>query len=160
MGSERAAALAADFAAANEDALQFTESCTDADWSRLVPEEGWTVGVVLHHVAEWHAHALDWLGAMTRGDGVPDSAEDVDRINAAHAARAASVGQVETAALLTNNGARMEQALRALSDQELDRLAPFGPAGGRPLPSSDLAAVPARHIREHLSSARRAAGRS
>jgi hypothetical protein len=90
---------------------------------------------------------------------VSDTAEDVDRANAEHAVRAATAGQVETAVLLANNGALMEQVLRRLSDEELDRRAPFGPAGGRPMSMSDLAAVPARHTREHLASAKDAVAR-
>jgi DinB superfamily len=156
MGSERGAALAAEFAAANEEALQFAGSCTDADWHRNVPGEEWTVGVVLHHIAESHVHASHWVRSMACGEGVSESAEEVDRANAAHSLRARSVGQVETAALLASNGALMEQTLRALSDEELDRSAPFGPAGGRMLPTRDLAAVPARHHRDHLLSAKAA----
>jgi DinB family protein len=159
MPSERAAELAADFAAANEEALQFAGSCTDVDWKVDVPGEGWTVGVVLHHVAEQHAQFLRWLRSMTSGEGVSESAEDIDRANADHAERATSIGQVETAVLLANNGARIEQALRMLSDEELDRRAPFGPAGGRVLPTGDLAAVVARHTREHLASAKQAVAR-
>jgi hypothetical protein len=153
VGSERAAALAADFAAANGEALQFARSCTDADWHRNVPGEDWTVGVVLHHIAEGHTNGLRWLRSMASGEGVSESAEDIDTANAAHAARASSVDQVETAALLANNGGLLEQALLALTDEELDRGAPFGPAGGRMLPTGDLAAVAARHTRSHLSSA-------
>jgi hypothetical protein len=118
-----------------------------------VPGEEWTVGVVLHHIAEGHAHGVEWLGEMASGRGVSETAEEIDRDNAAHAARAGSVGQVETVALLQTNGSRLEEMLRGLSDEELDRSAPFGPAGGRSFPTVDLAAVPARHTREHLSHA-------
>ena len=159
MGSERAAALAADFAAANEEARQFAGSCTDADWHRNVPGEDWTVGVVLHHIAVGHANGLRWLRSMASGEGVSESAEDIDKANAAHATRAGSVGQVETTLPLANNGVLLEQALRALTDEELDRSAPFGPADGRMLPTGDLAAVAARHTRSHLSSALSAIGR-
>ena len=160
MPSERAAAIAADFANANEEALHFAGSCTDADWKVDVPGEGWTVGVVLHHIAEQHAHFLSWLRRMTSGEGVSESADDIDRANADHAERAASIGQIETAVLLANNGARIEQALRMLSDEDLDRSAPFGPAGGRSLSMSDLAAVVARHTREHLAHAKQAVARA
>ena len=66
-------------------------------------------------------------------------------------------GRPRRLALLEDNGARLEAVLRELSDEELDRSAPFGPAGGRVLPTVDLAAVPARHTREHLAHARSAA---
>ncbi len=161
MGSERSHALAADLARANEQAVAFARSCTDEEWVRTVPGEGWTVGVVLHHIAEGHAHGVTWLGAMASGRGVPETADEIDRDNAEHAVRAGSVRRDETVALLETNGSRLEDALRSLSDEDLDRTAPFGPAGGRPFPTADLAAVPARHTREHLSHARDAvAGRN
>ncbi|HWF15916.1 MAG TPA: DinB family protein [Acidimicrobiales bacterium] len=154
MACDRAQALADDLARANEEALAFAPACTDEQWAVTVPGEGWTVGVVLHHIAEGHAHTLGWLGDTTSGRGVSDNAEGIDRENAEHAWRAQSADQTETAALLEVNGSRLEAALRGLSDIELDRSSAFGPAGGRPLPTEQLAAVTARHAREHLAHAR------
>jgi DinB family protein len=156
MASERAAALADDFVAANAEAVTFARSCNEDAWRRPVPGEEWTVGVVVHHIAESHDSGARWLAGMARGDGVPDTAEEIDRVNAAHAVRAASATPAETVALLVDRGDRLEALLRALSDDELDRSAPFGPAGGRAFPTTDLAAVPARHTREHLAHARAA----
>ncbi len=157
MASERAVALADDFAAANAEAVAFARSCSDTAWALPVPGEGWTVGVVLHHVAEGHEHGREWLAQMARGDGVAETAADIDRANAAHAARAETARPAETVDLLEANGARLEALLRSLSDADLDRSAPFGPADGRMVPTMDLAAVAARHTREHLAHARAAA---
>jgi hypothetical protein len=154
MASERAAEIADEFAAANAEVLAFARSCSEEQWLRTVPGEGWTVGVVVHHVAEGHAQGLRWLQAMARGDGVADTAEGIDAVNEAHAARAEGIGPAETLVLLESNGAELESALRGLTDEELDRRAPFGPAGGRELPTVDLAVVTARHAREHLAHAR------
>jgi hypothetical protein len=151
--ADRSEALASDFGRANGKALAFARSCTDEQWARTVPGEGWSVGVVLHHIAEGHAHGVRWLGEMASGRGVTDTAEEIDRDNAAHAARAGAVGQDETVALLQTNGSRLEEKLRALSDEDLDSSAPFGPAGGRSFPTGELAAVPTRHTLEHLSHA-------
>jgi hypothetical protein len=93
---------------------------------------------------------------MASGQGVTESAEDIDRENAAHAVRMEAVGPDETLALLEQNGAQLESTLRALSDEDLARTAPFGPAGGRVMPVEALAAVGARHAREHLGHARSA----
>jgi uncharacterized damage-inducible protein DinB len=150
MASDRAQALADDFAQANEEALVFARSCSDEQWALTVPGEGWTVGVVLHHIAEGHAHVLRWIGDMASGRGVSDTAAEIDKENAAHAVRAESAGPAETLALLQTAGSRLEEALRGLSDAELDRNSAFGPAGGRGLPTEQLAAVSARHTREHL----------
>jgi uncharacterized damage-inducible protein DinB len=156
MASDRAQALADDFARANEEALVFARSCSDEQWTLTVPGEGWTVGVVLHHIAEGHAHGVRWIDDMASGRGVSDTAEGVDRENTAHAVRAESAGPAETVALLQTAGSRLEEALRGLSDEELDRNSAFGPAGGRALPTEQLAAVSARHTREHLAHVRSA----
>lgn len=153
MVTERASELADDFAAANGEVIAFARSCSEADWALPVPGEGWTVGVVLHHIAEGHSHAYHWLRAMASGQGVTESAGDIDRANAEHAVRAEDAGAVETVALLEEKGARLELTLRDLSDEDLARTAPFGPAGGRILPTADLAPVAARHTREHLAHA-------
>ena len=153
MASERAGELADDFARANAEAVAFAGSCTDEQWVLTVPGEGWAVGVVLHHIAEGHAHGVRWLGEMASGQGVPDTAESIDKENAAHAVRAESVERDDTVALLRANGSALEGVLRGLSDDDLDRAAPFGPAGGRVFRTEDLAAVSARHTREHLSHA-------
>jgi DinB superfamily len=158
MVSERSTALADDFAAANAEVVAFATSCGEDAWVLRVPGEEWTVGVVVHHIAVGHANALRWLDGMARGDGVSDTAEGIDEANALHARRATGVTQSETVALLQENGARLEALLRSLSDEELDRAAPFGPAGGRALPTGALAAVAARHAREHLAHAQEVAG--
>jgi DinB superfamily len=158
MTSERASELADDFAAANAEAMAFVRGCHDDEWTLTVPGEGWTVGVVMHHIAIGHGHGVHWLQDMRSGEGVTDTAEGIDRENADHAVRMERVGKDETIALLEQNGAQLEATLRSLSDDELDRTAPFGPAGGRALPTGALAAVSARHTREHLAHARDAAG--
>ena len=83
--------------------------------------EDWPVGVVLHHIAEGHGQASRWLQAMSNGEAVPDTAEDIDRANAAHAVRAESVDPVETVALLEIRGRELEALLRRLDDEQLDR---------------------------------------
>ena len=152
--SARAVVLADDFASANAEAMAFVRGCTDSEWKTPVPGEGWSVGVVLHHIAVGHGHGVRWLQNMTSGVGVVETAEDIDRDNAAHAERMAAVGRDETLALLEQNGTQLQSFLRALRDDELDRSAPFGPAGRRAFPVEALAAVGARHTREHLGHAR------
>jgi hypothetical protein len=156
MASERGAALAADFAAANAEVIAFVQSCSEDDWRAAVPGEEWSVGVVLHHIAEGHGQATRWLQGMRSGRGVTETAEDIDRANAAHAVRAGSVDPVETIALLEMRGAELETLLRQLDDEQLDRTAPFGPAGGQVFPCAEVAPVAAGHARGHLAHAREA----
>ena len=156
MPSERAAALADEFAAANDAAIAFAESCSESQWRTVVPGEEWTVGVVLHHVAGGPRPGARWLRFMTAGEGVADTGDDIDRHNVTHAEQWSDVSVADTVALLRDNGQRTEALLRALTDEELDRTAPFGPAGGQLFPVAQLAVVASRHPRGHLAHAQEA----
>lgn len=157
MTSERAVALADEFAAANADVVRFARSCTDAQWRTMVPGEGWPVGVVIHHIAVSYANGRGWLETMIRGDAVTTTRDEIDQVNVEHAADNADVGIPDTVALLESNAATTEALLRGLTDEQLDQLAPFGPADGRSLPTAQLAAVSAQHALGHLSHAMEAA---
>jgi len=160
MHSDRARQLAEDFASVNAEVIAFAVACSPEQWEMVVPGEEWTVGVVVHHIAEGHAQGLRWLELMAEGVEVTDSADDIDRHNVEHAERckALAVDIAQTVALLEENGARLEALLRELTDDQLEQTAPFGPAGGQPLPTWQLAAVAARHPRGHLVHAREAVG--
>jgi hypothetical protein len=88
------------------------------------------------------------------GDGVADTGDDIDRHNVTHAEQWSDVSVADTVALLRDNGQRTEALLRALTDEELDRTAPFGPAGSQLFPVAQLAAVASGHPRGHLAHAR------
>jgi hypothetical protein len=154
--NERAEGFADDFAAANQDVIDFAGSCSDVQWQTIVPGEEWTVGVVIHHIAESHTNGLRWLEAMARGEAVTDTVSDIEERNIAHARRSSGIPIATTIALLRENGQHTEEALRRFSDEELARTALFGPAEGRSLPAEGMAAVLANHAREHLSHARAA----
>jgi hypothetical protein len=153
MAEVTGAELADDFAAANAEIIAFARGCTAAQWQATVEGEDWPVGVVIHHIAEGHAQGLVWLTAMVRGDGVTDTSDDIDRRNLDHAGHQQDCTIEETVALLEDNGALLEAALRGLSADDLDQVAPFGPAGGRPFPAGDFAAVCAGHARGHFAHA-------
>ena len=130
MPSERAAALAADFAAANQDVVEFARSCSEAEWALVVPGEQWPVGVVVHHIAEGHEHGLQWLSRMAHGEPVTDTAEGIDQDNAAHATRAATVDRDETVALLEANAVPLERAasrwiVSADPEEQLAQIRPY-----------------------------------
>jgi uncharacterized damage-inducible protein DinB len=154
MSSSRADELADNFAAANREVIAFARSCSDEQWQTIVPGEAWPVSVVIHHIAEGHHGAREWLETMTKGDAVTTTVDDIDGRNLVHATQYADVSVDEAVALLETNGALMEAVLRGLSDADLAREAPFGPADGQPLPVEQLAKVTAGHALGHLASAR------
>jgi hypothetical protein len=153
MPSERAIALAEEFVASNDAVVAFAQSCDDVQWVTMVPGEDWPVGVVIHHIAEGHAQMAHWLTAMVAGDGVPDTNDDIDGRNVTHAERSATVSIAETVALLQENSRQIETFIRQLSDEELDRTAPFGPAGGQSLPVFQLVSASFGHAQGHLAHA-------
>jgi hypothetical protein len=149
--------LADDFAAANAEVIAFARACSAAQWQTLVPGEEWSVGVVIHHIAEGYAQGLRWLTAMVRGEPVVDTTDDIDLRNLEHTDRVWDCTVAGTVALLEANGAQTESVLRNLSAENLSQTAPFGPAGGQVLPAGAFAAVCAGHARGHLAHARAAA---
>jgi hypothetical protein len=144
---------AGELEAAAAELIAFTEACGDEDWAAIVPGEGWTVAALVHHCAEGNLLALGWLRSMISGEGVSDTGADIDDRNARHAAEFAGASRAEAIELIRVNTATAAAALRSMSDGELERVAPFGPAGGAELPAGGLTVAFAQHVRTHLASA-------
>ena len=128
-------------------------------WTRTVPGEDWSVGVVLHHIAEG---AREQPGAgfwpWPAGRAWATGGRGSTRPNAAHTRPGRGPRpRARRSRSSKRTGPGWSPSSAACSDDDLDRTAPFGPAGGRPFTTGDLAAVAARHTREHLAHA--AAGR-
>jgi hypothetical protein len=155
-----AADLAGDLDAANEDALAFAGDCSLDEWVTIVPGEQWPVAVVLHHIAVGHELMLGWLDRLLLGEAISGSSGDIDEANALHAAEYSDAVVQDTIDLLRAKGAKAVAAIAALSEEELGRSGPFGPAEGRPMTVAQLSAVATRHVRGHLDSAMTAVGRA
>jgi hypothetical protein len=151
-GDDHADALTA----ANDDLISFAGTCSPEQWATLVPGENWSVGVLVHHCALGHEAGTSWIRQMVETGNVPGTPEELDAKNAEHAAQFAGIGIAETVALLQDNGAPAVAYLRTLSDEELDREAVFGPAGGGTFTVERFASVLARHPLGHLGHAREA----
>ncbi|HET7095125.1 MAG TPA: DinB family protein [Thermomicrobiales bacterium] len=125
--SYRANALAARFAALNDDIIAAVDACDDDAGNRIAAAEAWPARVVAHHIATSHKAFADAVEALAAG-GDPllrVSREAIDRGNAEQARANATVGKEETLALLRTNGAAAERAIRGLSDAQLDRVTPL-----------------------------------
>jgi hypothetical protein len=158
MSSERATALAVEFEQTNDAVIVFAQSCSETQWKAVVPGEDWPVGVVIHHIAEGHEGMARWLRLMTSGEGVAESNDDLDERNASHARRSADATIIDTTELLRKSGGQFESLIRGLSDEDLDRTAPFGPAGGQSLLVVALVSAAGRHAQDHLAHAKEALG--
>jgi uncharacterized damage-inducible protein DinB len=151
----RAEQLAAQFETANNEVIAAVTGCTEAQWRQTCASEGWPVAVVAHHIAVVNRDFLWLLARLGAGEVLSprSSMDDVHRSNAQHAHDFAAVGKPETLDVLRENGAAVAQAIRDLSDGQLDRTA--GVFGGRELSTIQVVEwIVIGHTREHLASIR------
>jgi hypothetical protein len=137
--SERAAALAAAFESANNDVIAAVEGCTPDQWGRTCADEGWAVATAAHHVAINHPMILGLVRLIANGQEVPAiTMEMIDAGNAQHAIEFANADRDETLSILRREGKATADAVRALTDEQLDRTAPMAFAGGQHWSAADL----------------------
>ena len=131
---------------------------TDAEWSTRVPRDGRTVGVTVHHVATMYPLEIQLAQTLAQGDAITGVTwADVDAINAAHARDHANTTRAEALDLLRRNSTAAAAALRALSDEELDRAAPVSLYSDAPLTCQFFIEDHAmRHSYHHLARMRAA----
>jgi uncharacterized damage-inducible protein DinB len=99
--SERARNLAQQFEQANHGLIATVERLSDAQWRTTTASEGWSLGLVAHHVAESHKGIAGLVQRVASGGPPPDmTMEMVHERNAAHAAQHANCTKAETLALL------------------------------------------------------------
>jgi hypothetical protein len=104
--------------------IALAESLTDAQWKVRLPHDGRPVGVVIHHVASVYPVEIKLAQALAEGTPVAGvTMNDVHEMNAGHAKEHASVTRADAIKLLRANSATAAQAIRALSDRELDNAA-------------------------------------
>jgi hypothetical protein len=100
----------------------FASKLTDAQWNTRVPKDGRKIGVTVHHVAS--VYPLEIQLAQTIAGGKPVTGvtgEGVNSMNAGHAKENDAVTKEVALDLLRRNSAAAAAAIRALSDDELDR---------------------------------------
>ena len=132
--STRAAALADRIELGAHALASFAEGLSDAEWRMVVPPDGRQAGVMVHHVASMYPIELDLARTIGSGKAVTGlSWGDVAKLNAAHAHEHATVGKRETLDLLRRNARAAADAVRAFTDEELDRAAPLSLEADAPL---------------------------
>ncbi len=156
--SDRARTLADRFEQANRDMVATVERCTDAEWRTKTAGEGWSVGVVAHHVAGSHAALAGLVERVATGQPLPGVTwEQINQGNAAHAKEHANCTKAETLALLRQNAGTAAATVRGLNDAQLDRAAPL--MGGPPMSAQQvIERILIGHVQDHLGSIRAAIG--
>ncbi|HEY7833280.1 MAG TPA: DinB family protein [Ktedonobacterales bacterium] len=153
MSSERAQALADQFAAAKNEMIATLEELSESQWQTKVTGEDRPVAVVAHHVAGALRAVSGWVRAVATGQQLPDTLthEFIDQTNAVHAEKHPSPTQAEVLDLMRSNGAAAEAMIRGFSDEELDRTGSAPLFGEQPLAARTVIRhVLTKHITDHL----------
>ena len=140
----------------------FAETLTDADWERPISaSDKRSVGTIVHHVASMYPLETDAALVVASGKELMDITWDIIAgINGEHAAENSSIRKNETIELLRKNSAASAEAIRQLTDEQLDTAAPFGLSYGAPVTVQFVIEDHAlRHSWHHLAKIRLAIGR-
>jgi len=140
----------------------FAEGLSEAEWH--TPASGSdrrSVGVVVHHVATVYPIEIDLARTIASGRAVTDATwEALAKMNAKHAREHATVTKAAALELLRRNSRQAAAAVRALTDDELDRAAPFSLSYAAPVTAQFVVEDHAlRHSWHHLARIRTALGR-
>jgi DinB superfamily len=155
---QRAQALADRLEQGARALAAFAAGLTEDEWQTRIPRDGRKVGVVVHHVATMYPLEVQLAQLLAGGNPVTGVTwEAVNEINASHAREYDAVTKEAALDLLQRNSAAAAAAIRALSDEELDRAAPVSLNADAPLTCQFMLEDHAvRHSYHHLARLRAA----
>jgi hypothetical protein len=140
----------------------FAEGLSEAEWRIPVSStDRRPVGVIVHHVASMYPIEIDVARAIASGKAITDVTwEVVAQLNGKHAGDNAGVTKAAALELLRRNSQEAAATVRAFTDDELDRAAPFSLSFGAPVTAQFVIEDHAlRHSWHHLARIRKALGR-
>ena len=141
----------------------FVEGLSETEWRTPMStgNDRRPVGVIVHHVAFVYPIEVDLARAIAGGKAVTDVTwEVVAGLNGKHAGDQAEVTKAAALELLKKNSREAAAAVRAFTDDELDRAAPFSLAYGAPVTAQFVIEDhPVRHSWHHLARIRKSLGR-
>lgn len=148
--------LALRIEAGAEALARYAASLDDAEWQLKIPHDGRSVGVVVHHVANMYPLEIQLAGALAGGGAIEGVTwADVHAVNAAHAREYAGVDKATALAALQAASTAAAAAVRALTDEQLDRAAPVSLNANAPLTCQFFVEDHAlRHSYHHLAGIR------
>ena len=160
----RAESLAARIEAGAANLAAFAEGLSEEEWRTPVSEsgrDGRPVGVIVHHVASVYPIEINLARTIAGGKAVTDVTwKVVAELNAKHAHDQTGVSKAPALELLRRNSREAAAAVRAFTDDELDRAAPFSLSFGAPVTAQFVIEDHAlRHSWHHLARIRTALGR-
>ena len=140
----------------------FAEGLSQEEWRAPVSaRDRRSVGIIVHHVASMYPIEIDVARAIASGRAVTDVTWDaVAELNAKHAHEHAEETKTTALELLRRNSREATHAVRTLTDEELDRAAPFSLSFGAPVTAQFVIEDHAlRHSWHHLAHIRKALNR-
>jgi hypothetical protein len=149
----RSEALAARLEAGAAALAEYAEALSETEWQTHLPKDGRKVGVVVHHVASVYPVEIHLARLLAAGQPITDVSWDtIDTMNRDHARENDGVTKEAALALLAANSAAAAAAIRAFSDDELDRAAPVSLNSDAPLTCQFILEDHAvRHSYHHLA---------
>ena len=152
----RAASLADRIEEGAAGLAAFAEGLSEAEWRTPMSGSGKdrrSVGVIVHHVASVYPIEVDLARAIASGKAVTDVTwEVVADMNAKHASDQAGVTKAAALELLRRNSRQAAAAVRAFTEDELDRAAPFSLSFAAPVTAQFVVEDHAvRHSWHHLA---------
>ncbi len=158
MMSKRTEALADRLEQGARALIDFVEKLSEAEWQSICAGDGRSAGVLVHHVASAYPIEVDLMRALAAGQPIAGVTwEMVNEMNAKHAQDYAGVGKPATLELLGKNSADAANAIRELSDEQLDSTAPVSLNWDTPLTAQYfIEEHPITHSFRHLASIRAA----
>ena len=151
--SRRANALAERLEQGAQALAAVASALTDTEWQTCIPGDGRKAGVLVHHVATMYPLEIQLAQVLATGNPITGVTWDVvHELNATHARENSAVTKEAALDLLRRHSAAAAAAIRALSDEELDRAATVSLNADAPLTCQFfLEDHPVRHSYHHLA---------
>lgn len=140
----------------------FVQGLSEKEWRTPISErDRRTVGVTVYHVGALYPIEVDLAKTIGSGKAVSDVTwEAVADMNAQHATENSDVTKEAALEILRRNSREAADRVRAFTDEELDRAAPFSLSFGAPVTAQFVLEDHAlRHSWHHLARIRKALGR-
>jgi hypothetical protein len=100
----------------------FASTLSDAEWQTRLPGDGRKIGTVVNHVASVYPVEIQLAQTIAAGKPIAGvTNDDINAMNAKHAQDSDGATRAATLELLRANSTAAAEAIRALSDEELDR---------------------------------------
>ena len=157
-GRERANALADRLEKGAQMLAELAAGLTDEEWSTKVPHDGRKIGVMVHHVGNMYPIEIKFALMIAAGTPITGlTGADIDNVNAGHAIDFDKVTKQEALDFLRINSQAAAWAIRALTDEELDRAVTVSLYSDAPLTCQFFIEDHAlRHSYHHLARIRKA----